>query len=136
MARWLLTFEALDPNNLATFWEVGIPEWLYRLHQHKGNEKAIARIVLIDEVLGPRTVRLYRGWARSGKEDCFVYEGRPECDHKSLTIETPPPKEMVFLVFVLPDGTIDEWTWRPLKQGGGNQVDGIKGDLIWSKNLT
>ena len=137
MARWFLTFEARNPANPESCWNVGVPEWLYKLHQNRGNEKQIARIVLVDEILRPdETVRLYRGWARPGQEESFVYQGRPASDHKSLTIWTPAPPGMAFLVFVLPDGTIDDWTWRSLRQGEGDEVEGIKGDLIWPKNRT
>ncbi len=135
MARWLLSFQAIDPYKPDSVWKVGIPEWLYRLHQNKGNEKAIARILLVEEVLAGGTVRLYKGWSRPGREDCFVYEGRPRRDYKSLTISTPAPPQMAFLIFVLSDGTVDEWTWRPLRrEGGETEVDGIRGKLIWSKN--
>ena len=134
MARWLLSFEAIDPKTLSGRWTVGIPERLYRLYQKQGHEKAIARIVLVDEVLGSGTVRIYKGWSRPGKEESFVYEGYPLHDHKSLSISTPAPPNMAFLVFIFPDGTIDEWAWRPLSQDGENQVDGIRGELIWSKN--
>jgi hypothetical protein len=139
MARWFLPFQAIDPNNLTTVWEVGIPEWLYRIYQNKGNEKAIARILLVKEVLDRGTVKLYRGWSREGKDDCLVYEGYPERDYKSLTISTPAPPNMAFLVFILPDGTIDEWTWRPLvaiENETEQIVGGINGELIWSKNPT
>lgn len=134
MARWLLTFQAIDPKDCNSTWEIGIPEWLYRMHQNKGNEQKLARIAVMDEVLQGGTLRLYKGWARLGKEECYVYEGRPERDFRSLTISVPAPPNMAFLVFVLPDGTIDAWGWRSIKQDGGNQVDGIAGDLIWSKN--
>ncbi len=118
MARWLLTFRAIDPNNPTGRWNVGIPKRLYEYQQNHGHEKAIARIVLVDEVLKEGTVRVYRGWARLGKEDCYVYEGYPGVDYKSMSITTPAPKDMAFLVFVLPDGTIDDWTWRPLEKNG------------------
>ncbi len=138
MARWFLPFSAIDPRNFSCCWPVGISKKLYKIHQNKGNEKQIARIVLVDEILRPEnTIRIYKGWARFGKEDSFVYQGQPSRDYKSLAIETPPPPKMVFLVFILPDGTIDEWTWRSLRPDKENQVNGLaEENLIWSKNLT
>jgi hypothetical protein len=132
MARWLLPFRAINPKNLDSSWEIGVSERHYRYIQNHGHEKQIARLVLVQEVLEGGTVNLYKGWSRPEKEDSFVYEGRPTRDFKSLTIETPAPVGLVFLVFVLPDGEVDEWTWRPLTEDGGKQPDGIKGALIWS----
>jgi len=138
MARWLLTFHAIDPAALDKRWETGVPEWLYRHFRNQGHEKAIARLLLVREVLEGGTIDLYGGWSRPDKEDCFVYVGCPNRDFKSLTIETPAPKKMGkkmgFLVFVLPDGTIDEWTWRLLDEEGGNRPIGVTGELIWSLN--
>jgi hypothetical protein len=136
--RWLLRFEAIDPKNLPhRTWKVGIPEWLYRQQQIHGHDKAIGRIRLLPEVLeGERgTKRIYEGWCRPGKEEkCFVYVGKPDHDFKSLTIETPPPPKMVFLVFVLPDGSIDELTWRPHTEESEDCPQGVNGKLIWTLN--
>ena len=134
MARWLLTFHAIDPDAVDKQWKTGVPEGLYRHIQHHGHEKAIARLLLVREVLEGGTISLFRGWSRPDKEDCFAYFGLPSRDFKSLTIETPAPKHMGFLVFVLPDGTIDEWTWRPLDEKGESQPTGVTGELIWSLN--
>jgi hypothetical protein len=134
MTRWLLTFEAIDPANVDHHWETGIPERLYRWLQNHGHEKALARLILVREVLSGGTLRIYKGWSRPGKHDCFVYVGRPRRDFKSLSIATPAPKGMVFLVFVLPDGTIDEWTWRPSAEDEENRPHGVTGELIWSLN--
>ena len=134
MARWLLAFRAIDPKKLDGHWEVGVSERHYRYLQNHGHEKQIARLVLVHEVLEGGTINLYKGWSRPEKEECFVYEGRPTRDFKSLTIETPAKGGMAFVVFVLPDGEIDEWTWRLLTEDGGNRPDGITGELIWSAN--
>ena len=135
--RWLLTFKAIDPNNLAGVWNVGIPEWLYRTHQKQGNEARLGRIILVQEVLEGGTLQLRQGWSRPDKEDgCYVYIGKPDRDFRSFQIETPPPPEQSFLVFVLQDGSIDEWTWRRLSEEKGEEdnPDGVKGNLIWSQS--
>lgn len=130
MARWLLTFEAIDPNNLNGHWKTGIREADYKSIQIHGHEARQARILLVKQVLEGATQLIFRGWSRPDMEDSYVYAGRPDRDYKSLTIETPPPPEMVFLVFVLPDGTIDDWNWRPSTIQKGIP-DGVNGELIW-----
>lgn len=136
--RWLLTFDAICPENPGNkVWQVGVPEWLYRKHQINGHEKSLARLLLVEMVLQGGTVHLFEGWSREGKdEDCFVYVGSPGKDFKSLKIETPAPRNMLFLIFVLPGGTIDDWTWRPRsqEQGKENLPSDINGRLIWSLN--
>jgi hypothetical protein len=135
-SRWLLPFDAVDPKNTDSTWGIGIAEALYRKIQRSGHEAKLARIELIDDVVGRAgLVRLYGGWSRPTKDDCFVYVGRPDRDHRSLTIHVPPPPEMAFLVFVMEDGTIDEWTWRPAKPKT-LEPDGVSGDLIWASSQT
>jgi len=133
MARWFVSFQAINPKDLATCWEVGVSERHYRSLQNHGHEKAIARLMLVKEVLKGGTIEIYSGWSRPDKQDCFVYTGRPRRDFRSLRIETPPDKRLIFLVFVLPDGEIDEWTWRCLAEDG-KRPEGVSGDLIWSVN--
>lgn len=134
--RWVLTFAAINPRMPESTWQVGIAERRYRLHQHKGNGKALGRIFLIGEILQGGTAGVRRGWSRPGKDDCFVYWGFPKSDYKSLNITTPAPKGMAFCVFVLDDGTIDEWTWRPVTEVEGVEgcPDGVNGELIWPQN--
>lgn len=134
MARWFFAIEAIDPTDVAQRWETGIQEQLYRRLQNSGHEKAIARLYLVNDVLSGGTTHIYRGWSRPGMDECFVYVGCPDRDFKSLSIETPPPKGMVFLVFVLKDGTINDWTWRPLAEDEEDRPQGVTGELIWSKN--
>ena len=134
--RWLLSFHAIDPTNFSASWEVGIPNKLYRLLQNKGHDKAIGRLHVIGDVLQGGTLQIHEGWSRPDREDCYVYLGRPDRDFKSLTIETPAPKGMAFLVFVMEDGTIDEWTWRRIAEERDGLIipDGVKGEVIWSQN--
>lgn len=136
MARWLLTFQAIDPKNHEGKWAVGITENRYKELQIHGHEKQIARLLLVEEVLTGGTALLYEGWSRPDKDDCFVYEGHPSQDYKNLRIVTPAPPNMVFLVFILPDGTIDDWTWRRLDENGSGRPQGIQGKLIWPQNPT
>ena len=134
--RWFFSLEAVDPRNPAdSRWTVGVPEWLYRVKQRKGDERAIARLRLVREVLQGGTVSLYEGWSRPGKDDCcYVYVGKPDRDLKSPSIVTPPPKGMLFLVFILPDGTVDEWIWRHHSEQEGEEdiPMGVNGRLLWS----
>ena len=136
-AKLKIPLTAINPKNPEEVWDVGISEKLYKFHQNKGNEKAIGRIILVWEVLEGGTEEIRKGWSRPGKdEDCFVYLGRPKRDFKTTKIETPAPPGMAFLVFILTDGTIDEWTWRPLSEmeDGGHCPDGVKGEIVWPLN--
>ena len=121
--RWLLTYHAIDPNNLGGSWEVGVPENLYRKLQNNGHEKAMGRLFVVGDVLQGGTLQLRKGWSRPGKEDCFVYLGLPTRDFKSLTIRTPAPKGMVFLVFVGSDGTISAGAYPLALSLAGNSID-------------
>lgn len=132
MARWLLPFTAIDPRSLSGHWKTGVSQAHYQRICRFGHEKQQARILLVEDVLEGSTLHLYQGWSRPDKEDCYVYVGKPARDFKSLNIETPPPPEMVFLVFVLPDGTIDDWAWRAASSD--NRPDGVSGEPIWSAN--
>jgi hypothetical protein len=135
--RWIVSFQAVDPNNPDGFWEVGVPPWLYKVHQNKGKESALSRLLLVGEVLQGGTIQLRRGWSRPGKdEDCYAYIGKPKRDYPSAQIDLPAPPGKVFVVFVLKDGAIDEWTWRNEVEDKGEFVnpDGVKGELIWPLN--
>lgn len=131
MSRWFLQFDAINPANPEDRWKTGIHQAHYRRLQVHGHEKALARIMLVNDVLTEGTLRIYGGWSRPDKDDCFVYVGRPTREFKSLSIETPPPPGMVFLVFVLPDGTVDDWNWRPC-QDNSDEPQGVEGELIWT----
>jgi hypothetical protein len=135
MGRWLLSFVGIDPRNPQNEQrEMGVKEEHYRYLQHHGDEKAIARLWLVGQVLQGGTACIYKGWGR-GKDDCHIYVGYPGEDRKSLTITTPPPPNMAFLVFVLPDGTIENWTWRPLISGGITP-EGMEGEIVWEQSTT
>jgi hypothetical protein len=130
MSRWYLTFKAKDPRNLKGHWETGIHEADFKRIRLFGHASRVARIQLVQYVLEEDTQLIFRGWSRPDKEDCYVYAGRPDRDYRALNIETPPPPEMMFLVFVLPDGIIDDWNWRPSRVQKG-MPDGVNGELIW-----
>ncbi len=133
--RWIVTFSAIDPKNPAETWNVGLPEWRWRVLTQKRHESKIAQLRLVEEILKTGgTERLYEGWSRSDTDDCAVYVGCPTRNWTSPSIETPPPKNCLFLVFVLPDGTIDDWTWRPCSEDDPMSPSGVKGKLIWPKN--
>jgi hypothetical protein len=135
--RWILSLQAIDPRTSpvdpSQFWTVGIPKWLYRKHQNSGHDAPLARIVLVGELLAERTEQIWKGWSRPGKDECYAYCGVLSREFKSPEIQTPPPPGMTFVVFVLPDGSIDDWTWRRLveDEGGLSRPEGVKGELIW-----
>jgi hypothetical protein len=103
---------------------------LLELLQEKGHIVKQARILLIDEVLR-ETWAIFQGWSRPGTDDCLVYVGNPGQDYRGPRIETPSPPGMVFLVFVLPDGTIDDWNWRKVTASDPDMPEGVIGRKIW-----
>ncbi len=136
MARWKFAYEAINPKDTESLWEVGIAEHRYRLIVNKGHEKAHARIVLVQQVLA-NPLMLFAGWSRPEKEDCCVYVGRPKDDYHRIEplIQVPaPPQTPFFCVFVLPGGEIDEWTWRARSDNDVNTPHSINGELVWQAN--
>ncbi len=87
-----------------------------------------ARARLVQETLEGGTEFVFAGWGRNGTDGGFTYVGKPERDLRSLTVETPPPKNQVFLIFILDDGTIDFWTWREWSNG---RPVGVSGEQLW-----
>jgi hypothetical protein len=129
--RWRIEFEARHPRNPeGEVWKVGIASGLLALLQKQGHAVKQGRILLIEEVLG-ETRAIFEGWSRPNTDACFVYAGNPGRDYRGPTIEIPPPPGMMFLVFVLPDGTIDDWNWRKVTEGDPNMPEGIAGSKLW-----
>lgn len=138
MGRWQFSFIARNPENPEDdTWEVGVAENHYRQICNHGHEKAQARLVLVKEVLD-HTLSIYRGWCRPDKDDCFVYVGQPKDDWHKMRPEiiVPAPPGMVFLVFVLSDGTVDDWCWRKHADNDVGSPDGVTGELIWQRQET
>lgn len=107
--RWKIEFEARNPSNPdGEPRKVGISASLLDILQKKGHVVKQTRILLIEEVLREPWA-IFQGWSRPNTETCFVYARNPGRDYRGPTIETPAPLGMTFLVFVLPDGTIDDW---------------------------
>jgi hypothetical protein len=133
MGRWLLSFSVRSPSSPGDgFWTVGIQESKFRLMQQNGHSVKLARILLVKYTLeNPRFI--IEGWCRPDKDDCLVYAGKPTVDYRSASIECPPPPNMLFLVFVLPDGTIDDWTWRPVNDQDPEMPEGLNGKVLWQQ---
>jgi hypothetical protein len=131
MGRWKFSCEARDPKQPTTStWEVGILERKYLLIRDKGHEVRLARMLLAAEVVQD-PISIYAGWSRPGRESCIVYVGKPTRDYQSITIQRPAPPGMLFLVFVMEDGSIDDWTWREATAGDPDVPNGVAGTLIW-----
>ena len=132
MSRWLVTFETLDPRNPgADAWQVGIHESHLRRLRNSNHEAPLARIVLVEQVVSNPDM-IISGWDRPDRGNCFVYVGRPKDDYRKLRIAVTAPPDMVFLVFVLPDGTIDYWAWRP-SQPNSSKPEGLTGEIAWQR---
>ncbi|MBW3598484.1 MAG: hypothetical protein KY475_14585 [Planctomycetes bacterium] len=131
MARWKYPFVTRspdDPDN--STWEVGIEHRDYESLQKGKDQARFARIILVKAVLDDPTL-IIRGWTRPDKGDCFAYAGEPKMDYRSLSIEVPPPPGQLFLVFILPSGTIDLWTWRMKDTQNPLLPQDVKGTIVW-----
>jgi hypothetical protein len=131
MTRWIWTLQARHPGNPdGAHWQVGLDQAHIEHLRSKGHKTLLARLILVEETLKDTTV-IIRGWSRPGKEDCYVYVGKPKHDRRSAVIETPAPPNKVFLVFVLPNGTIDHWTWRDENPEEPGLPQGVTGETLW-----
>jgi len=130
-SKWRIEFEARLPGNpKRDTWTVGIaPALLDTLRINSHTVKQM-RIMLVEGVLNA-PIAIFEGWSRPDMDDCFVYAGRPIQDYRGRGIETPPPPGMMFLVFVLSDGTIDDWNWRNVGEDDQDLPDGMNGRQLW-----
>lgn len=129
--RWIIDFDARLPSNAdGDTWKVGISQAKFVNLQKYGHEARFVRLRLVEEVFND-TYAIFEGWSRPDTDGCFVYAGKPGRDYQRKGIQTPAPPGMIFLVFVLSDGTIDDWNWRPINSQDPTIPDGIKGRKIW-----
>ncbi len=132
MKRWKFVIEAQSPDDPHATWRTGFTVRTIELLISKGHTEKLARARLAEEVLqSPDSI--IKGWGRD-RDDCLIYVGAPLQDYRSSSVETPPPKGMLFLVFVLSDGTIDDWSWRPAEAGEPGMPEGMKGTVLWPAN--
>lgn len=129
--RWIIEFDARLPSKPdQETWKVGIAPAKLEILQRYGHEAKLVRILLVSDVLRD-TYAIFEGWSRPDTDGCFVYAGKPGRDYPRRGIDTPAPPGMIFLVFVLPDGTIDDWNWRPINPEDPTIPEGINGRRIW-----
>ncbi len=133
MSKWLVDFEAQLPEDSTKTWTVGVSERKIKLLRSKGHVVKLARAVLLGSVVTSPLV-IGRGWCRYEKEECLVYAGKPPNDYRSQTIEVPSQPGWFFLGFILPDGTIDDWAWRPPCPENPDVPSDITGDILWPTN--
>ena len=130
--QWKVAWAARNPNAPPPTWKVGIKESKLSLYREKGHETKLARVLLIPEAVA-NPAKIIKGWDRPDRDGCYVYVAKPTKNYQSQTIEIPPFPGQFFLVFVLPDGTIDDWTWRPENPSDPSMPDEIKGEVLWPK---
>jgi hypothetical protein len=131
MSKWIHSFPAKSPYNQPDVeWRVGIHANKFERLRKSGHEAKLARLALVGEVVG-EPLFILDGWGRPEKDDCFVYVGKPAVDYRRVSIQTPAPPGQLFLVFVLPDGTIDDWNWRPTDLNDPSRPEGMRGKTIW-----
>lgn len=127
--RWHLDFDAFkhcDPG----IWKVGIASRLFSALRRNNHTVKLARIKLVEEVVCA-PLGIFEGWSRPDMDDCYVYAGTPARDFRGFTIDVPAPPGMMFLVFILPDGTIDDWNWREVQSDDPHLPVGVKGRQVW-----
>lgn len=135
MKPWQVTFAAQDPVDPLAQWKVGVTKSKFRLIHDSGDEKKLARLLLVEQVVRAPNL-IIRGWDRPAKNHCLVYVGRPKSDYPRIKIETPAPPGMLFLVFVMSDGMIDDWNWRRAKHDNPDLPEGLGEELIWPAKPT
>jgi hypothetical protein len=110
--KW--TFDALDPSDASG--ESTVECWIDQGTIHFLTKGVLTqrwfRIQCVADVLRD-PIHVVEGWNREGYESARCYIGRPQ-DHPSEGITLPPKPGMCFLVFVLPNGKIEEWGWEKL----------------------
>lgn len=132
VSRWRIEFDARSPiGSEGDTWKVGIaPAQLDALQTNNHTVKQM-RIMLVEGVLSDPDA-IFAGWSRPDTGDCYVYAGKPDRDYRGMGIETPPPRGMMFLVFVLRDGTIDDWNWRKVQADNPDLPEGLEGNKkLW-----
>ncbi len=129
--RWKPAFDAMHPDGPSVApWRVGVPESRLRTLTDHGHVTKLYRLALVEQVVSDPT-GIIQGWDRPEMDGCYVYVGRPQVDRRGPGIETSAPSGMLFLVFVLPDGTIDEWNWRPAMANEPDWPIDVKGRRVW-----
>jgi hypothetical protein len=132
MAKWKFTIEAQSPTGQFGTWQTGFAARTLEFLISKGHKEKLARARLVEEVLTTPEA-IIQGWGRD-KDDCWIYVGSPPHDFRSDSVETPSLRGMLLLVFVLPDGTIDDWGWREARSDEPGLPEGMKGKVVWPVN--
>ena len=131
MTKWQIAIEAQSVDGTG-FRRVGIPEsklaGLFRF----GDVKKLARLRLVADVL-KSPYAIVQGWDRPERDGCSAYVGSPLSDFHSERVEVPSPRGMVFVVFLLADGTIDDWNWRKAHDEDPCLAEGLKGEILWMR---
>jgi hypothetical protein len=133
MSRWKYAYSVQSPDDPGKTRDVGISEKDLKFLYEHGHKEKLARARLVDEVFQDpvRILTIIRGWGRD-KDECVIYVTSPGHDYRSDSIETPSQPNRLFLIFVMPDGTIDDWNWRDI--GNDGRPEGVGGKIIWQQN--
>lgn len=130
MTRWAVPFDAKSPHPPHGVWTVGVTHRKLAVLKSNSDEARLARLMLVPSTLAqPLTIR--KGWTRLGKDDCFIYVSKPSTDYHDREIQVPPDPRAFFLVFVTPDGTIDDWSWRFESKDDPTTPADVTGEILW-----
>ena len=82
---------------------------------------------------------ILKGWEREGYQDALIYVGRPGRDFRNVGIEAPPPKNMLFMIFVTSTNhVISDWRWELSDETDPDSPKDLKkrcGSILWPKPI-
>ncbi len=110
-------------------WEVWVPPAAVETVQKYGHESKFFGLLAVNWVLR-NPLAIFKGWNRDRTEECFVYVGWPPTKRRNANVELPSDKTQLFLVYVLPGGSVEDWEWRKRSQTDNGKPEGVDGE-IW-----
>lgn len=137
MPRLRYRLKALDPldNPGVQTRVIGLEDGQMKALNDGQHDVKLSRIQLAAEV-AQDPVAVFQDWKRPEHEDGLCYVGRPSHDFRGVEIETPPPPNMVFLVYTKPSGKITDWRWEKADPNNPDFPEDYQtrfGRLVWPK---
>ena len=110
-------------------WEVCVPHGVVQHCQKHRHVSKLFGLAAVDFVLrDPKTI--FKGWNRDRTEECWVYVGWPPRKRRDADVDLPSDKTQLFMVYVFPDGSVQDWEWRKRSEEDLWKPEGVDGE-IW-----
>lgn len=135
-------FPGQSPHGSETAWfllDLNHLEWLNSI----GLENQYLESIAVPQVVESPT-SIWKDLQRDGQEFAFCYAGKPKFIYRRNTrIEVPPPKNMVFAVFISPTRSsggqfiVSKWTFikeAPDKVGFPINYEDRFGEQVWPQD--